>query len=153
MKVYLAGPIYNMTVGEANDWRTETAAVLRAHGITGISPLRCEPPGVDGIYQGPYDDPKFGHLKAIASKNVFDTKMADVVLCYMPKSLNPTWPSVGTLAELFMAFSWGKPVILVTDEPRLLEHPLVRHAAGWVLPTLDDAVELLTGLLVDYVEA
>lgn len=150
--VYLAGPIYNMTVAGANDWRAETAARLRASGINAISPLRCEPPGLDGVYLGSYDDPKFGHLKAIASKNMFDTKKADIVLAYMPRELNPDWPSVGTIIEIALAKGWGIPVILVTDEPKLLDHPLIRECAGWTLPSLNEACELIEGLLEAYVE-
>lgn len=145
--VYLAGPIMGTTVAQANDWREAVALKLSRFGIQGISPLRCEPPGISGVYAGSYDDPKFGTLKAIASKNVFDTRECTLTLCYMPAEM-PL--SVGTLIELALAYAYGKPVILVTDSPLLLGHPLVRQCAGWCLPTLDDAVELIIGLLAHY---
>jgi nucleoside 2-deoxyribosyltransferase len=107
--VYLAGPILGLTVAEANDWRDDVASRLWSYGIVGISPLRCEPPGISGTYAGTYDDPKFGTLKAIASKNVFDTKACDLTLCYIP---NRPEPSVGTIIELALAYAYHKPVIL-----------------------------------------
>lgn len=150
--VYLAGPITGMTEKDARDWRVDPLAKLAAMGMRGIDPLRSEPPDVSGVYGGTYADLKFGTSKAIASKNIIDVKSADIVLCYMPQHLSPTWPSVGTLAELFMAHAWGIPTVVVTDEPRLAKHPLVQHAASWMLPSLDDALELIDGLFGAYAE-
>lgn len=147
--VYLAGPILGLTTSEANDWRVEVASRLRASGIVGISPLRCEPPGITGVYAGSYDDPKFGTMRAIASKNMLDVKLCTLTLCFIPKAERI---SLGTLGELFVAWAWGKPTILVTDDERLIEHPLVQMAAGWVLPTLPDACDLIEGLLEAYVD-
>lgn len=151
-RVYLAGPITGLNVKNANDWRIDPKAKLAAMGMIGIDPLRSEPPGINDTYEGTYADPKFGTAKAIASKNMLDVRAADVVLCYMPRELNPNWPSVGTLAELFIAHAWNKPTILVTDEPRLLSHPLVQQAANWILPSLDEALELIEGTWGIYVE-
>jgi nucleoside 2-deoxyribosyltransferase len=145
--VYLAGPILNCTVGQARDWRSELVATLAAYGIRAIDPLRCEPPAVTGLYQGSYDDPKFGTMQAIASKNLFDVRHCDVVLAYMPKDL-PL--SMGTLVELSVGHAWGKATVLVTDDPKLLTHPLVARMADWTLSSLEDAVDLLSGVLGDY---
>ena len=152
IKVYLAGPITGLKVNDANDWRVSPSGHLRAMGMVPVDPLRSEPPGIDGTYMGTYADIKYGTAKAIASKNLLDVKSADVVLAYMPQYLNPDWPSVGTLAELFIAHALGKPTILVTDEPRLLKHPLVQAASSWILPTLDDAMELIQGTWGVYVD-
>ena len=145
--VYLAGPITGATTKEANDWRNEFRAKLQAYGISGISPLRCEPPGIGGKYEGIYDDPKFGTAKAISSKNMMDLQTCDITLCYFP----PGAPlSVGTLAELFIGWAWRRPVIVVSHDPKLVNHPLVQMAAGWILPDLDEAFELITGLFDGY---
>jgi hypothetical protein len=45
-----------------------------------------------------------------------------------------------------------KPAVLVTNHQKVLEHPVVSSCAGWLLPTLDDAVELITGILGDYAQ-
>ena len=147
--VYLAGPIAGCDRGEANDWRSHVSYQLRQHNIQGISPLRCEPL-VGDRYSVGYDDPRFGTARAIASKNFLDVQMCDITLCYLPKELNERRLSVGTILELGWAHALRKPTILVSDYPFLTEHPVVQANAGWILPSLDDAVEVITGVLADY---
>lgn len=147
--VYLAGPITNKTIAEANDWRVPVTQALAQHGIVGVSPLRCEPPRGDR-YTIANADPLFGTSRAIRSKNFFDVRRCDWTLAYMPLHLNTPWPSVGTIGELVLAYGAGKSTILVSDDKRLTDHPVLRGAAGWILPKLDDAVEVLIGVLGIY---
>jgi nucleoside 2-deoxyribosyltransferase len=149
MRIYLAGAIAGCSIGEANDWRDAAIARLALHGITGISPLRCEPP-VNGRYGELSGDPKFGTARAIASKNLLDVDHCDVVLAYLPKPPDGRRVSVGTVIEIGWAHAMGKPVILVTDDPALAGHPLVNFCSAWLLASLDEAIELLVGLLRDY---
>lgn len=143
--VYLAGSITGMKYGEANDWRNEAIERLAKSGIIGVSPLRCEPLRGD-TYTPTSADPKFGTARAIASKNMMDVKTCDLTLCYMPVALNENWPSVGTILELGWAHALGKPTILVTDHPRLVDHPVVQVNAGWILGTLEEAYEVIEGI-------
>lgn len=147
--VYLAGPIAGCDKGEANDWRWQVSGKLRGSGIVGISPLRCEPL-IGERYMVGYEDPRFGTPRAIASKNITDVKLCTMTLCYMPRALNERRLSVGTLLELGWAHAFGKPTILVTDYQFLLEHPVVQANASWILGTLDEAVEVIVGVLGDY---
>lgn len=147
--VYLAGSIAGCDHGEANDWRGRVSASLAPHNIRGISPLRCEPLHGDRYDVG-YPDPRFGTARAIASKNLNDVKMCDFTLCYMPQALNERRLSVGTLIELAWAHALGKSTILVSDYQFLLEHPVVQANASWILSTLDEAVEVVVGVLGDY---
>jgi hypothetical protein len=78
-----------------------------------------------------------------------DVQMCDITLCYDP-SMTKEDVSFGTLVELVVASQLGKPTILVTTNPALLSHPLVTVHAGWILSTLDEAVDLIVGLLGDY---
>ena len=150
--VYLAGPIAGCTKDQANDWRDYVKAEL-PDGIVGVSPLRCEPI-IGDIYELGYQDPKFGLAKAIAGKNEFDTKKCDIVLAYLPKVLNDQRPSIGTIIEMAWAHMLGKTVILVTDDPYYQQHPLVQQVASWPpLATLDDAIDVLSGVLSIYAEA
>lgn len=147
--VYLAGSIAGCTGPEAHDWRHRVCSTLECYGIRGISPLRCEP--LRGERYGvSYDDPRFGTPRAIASKNFMDVQMTDMTLCNMPRELNERRLSVGTLIELAWAHALRKPTILVTDYPFLLEHPVVQANASWILPTLDEAVDVIIGVLGDY---
>lgn len=148
--VYLAGAIAGCNKGEANDWRNDVKAKLNAFGVQGISPLRCEPM-IGKRYKLNYEDPKFGTASAIAAKNELDVRECDLTLVYLPKELNDRRPSYGTIIELAWARILNKPVILVTDDPYLVNHPLTSYCARWILPTLDDAVEVIRGLYSDYV--
>ena len=156
--LYLAGPIAGCTDREANDWRKDVGRRLRTYNIMGISPLRCEPLHGER-YATPIDmaglkteqaDPRFGTARAIASKNMFDVMNCDMTLCFLPLAICAQRPSYGTVIELAWAKMYGKPAILVTDDPYLGNHPVVGACASWILPTLDDAVDVVTGILGDY---
>ena len=147
--VYLAGSIAGCDRTEANNWRNGMIHDLAGNGIIGISPLRCEPL-IGERYAVGYDDPRFGTARAIASKNFMDVQMCDMTLCYMPRELNERRLSVGTLIELAWAHSLRKPTVLVSDYPFVIEHPVVQANAGWIVPTLDDGIDIILGVLADY---
>lgn len=166
IRVYLAGPINNCTKGEANDWRNVACTRLTDFGITGISPLRCEPL-VGERYGTDYPDPRFGVPSAIASKNKFDVANCDMMLAYFPpeeavgfKTLVPTlertdptysWPSVGTIWEIGMATMANKMVVCVCQNTILARHPVIR-TCHWLLETLDEGLDTVVGVLQDYAE-
>lgn len=147
--VYLAGPIEGLSEHEAKSWRRDIKAVLAQHNIMGISPLRCEP-----SYNGRYnslgfenaqaDDQCFGTAQAIGAKNEFDVRTCDIILAFLPSL------SIGTIIEIAWGKVLNKPVIVVTQEPKLKLHPVIQHCSSWSLDTLDDAVDVITGILGDY---
>lgn len=145
--VYLAGPILGCTKGEANDWRDAFSASLKRSGLVGVSPLRCEPL-IGDRYTMQYADPRFGTARAISAKNRLDVRMADMTLCYFPEG----YPfSKGTLVELAWANAYEKPTILVTTDKSIADHPVVQACASWVVESLDDALDILIGVLAVYV--
>lgn len=141
--VYLAGPITGCNAGEANDWRYHAINRLEPEGIAGISPLRCEPLHGER-YQYTHPDPRFGTAKAIASKNFLDVQMCDMTLCNLPHL------SLGTLLELGWAHALRKPTILVSNDPHFTEHPVIIASSSWIVPTLDEAIDICIGILGDY---
>lgn len=151
--VYLAGPISGQRYSSANDWRYQADLVLKEHDLIGISPLRCEPIHGD-VYGTVYDaDPKFGTARAISSKNLFDVQSCDMTLAFFPKSarLETGHLSYGTLIELGWANCLRKPTVLVSDDPEVINHPVIQATAGWVLPTLEDGLDVIVGILGGYV--
>lgn len=148
--VYLAGPILHCNKMEANDWREYVADALAPHGIIGVSPLRCEPL-IGERYTASTADAKFGTARAIGSKNVFDVRNCDMTLAYLPTPPEGRHQSYGTISELAWAYMLGKPAVLVSNDPGILEHPVLSAAAGWMLPDLDDAIEVFIGVLGGYV--
>lgn len=151
--VYLAGPIVGCNKAEANDWRKSVDLELMRESkdrIRGISPLRCEPI-VGERYLLNYEDPKFGTARAIGSKNMADVRWCDMVLAYLPILKTPNWTqSYGALIELGWAHALNKPIIIVSDDPKIIAHPVTNACAGWVLSDLDDAVDVVIGLLHGY---
>lgn len=149
--VYLAGPILNTTNAEANDWRRDVDIRLGDSGeaIVAISPLRCEPLHGEK-YTANYPDARFGTARAISSKNKYDIRACDLVLAYLPKPPPGRHQSFGTIIEIAWADMLGKPVIVVTDDPEVLEHPVINACAGWLLGTLDEGLEVVIGILGGY---
>jgi hypothetical protein len=146
--VYLAGPIMGCNKEEANDWRISVDLQLKQHGIIGISPLRCEPLIGERYTEGSMD-PRFGQARAIAAKNKFDVQNCDITLAYMPNEMG-TNISLGTLGEIFWADMAGKQVILVSDHPKVVKHPVIDAAVDWKLSSLDEAVDVCIGVLGGY---
>ncbi|WP_315728809.1 hypothetical protein [Bradyrhizobium sp. SZCCHNS2015] len=79
--LYLAGPIFGCTEGEAKDWRHYVAD--RLPWVRCISPLRCEPM-IGARYDVAYNDPRFGMPKSIVAKNFLDLRACDMTLAYFP---------------------------------------------------------------------
>ena len=149
--IYLAGPIAGCTQEEATEWR-EYICTFFPHGIVGISPLRCEPlkEGMTYTQEGATDK-MWSDPRAINAKNWLDTESADLVLAYLPKEMNDRRPSIGTIIEIGWAIGLKKPLIVVSDDKQVMEHPLIECNAAWRLDNLEDAVEVIIGLFGDYV--
>lgn len=154
-KVYLAGPVLGNTFEEASGWRQKAARALSFHGLHGISPVRAETPNGD-VYDFGTKVPGGSH--AIGSKNLFDVQSADAILAYFPlydchtpyaAFVSPA-TSKGTLIELAWARAFNKATILVTEDTRISDHPVVRFCAGWSVKTLEEGVTICTELLGAY---
>lgn len=147
--VYLAGAIADCDAAEANDWRDYARRVLAQHNLIGISPLRFEP--LVGERYGQADpDPMFGTARVITAKNLFDLRNCDMTLVRLPREYNDRRPSYGTVGELVAAKALNKTTVLVTDDPKIIAHPLLNGCADWVVDTLDKGLETVIGLMGDY---
>lgn len=149
--VYLAGPVSGLTELKANDWRWKMIERLEPFDIIGVSPLRCEmlSPGNEK-YGTESSEPCFGTYRAISSKNYFDIRNCDMVLAYFPEPETTTLgASLGTIVEISRkcAMHGKESVIVVSPKFR---HPLVDACAGWWLSTLDEAFDVLVGVLSIY---
>ena len=145
--VYLAGPITGLTESEAKVWRQDVAERLEDHGITGISPLRCEPAHGER-YTAFNPDPLFGTAAGIAAKNMFDVQHCDLVIAYLPGYVRL---SIGTILEIGWAKMANKPVILVTNPAGpLAAHPVLKACVAWTVGLLDEAVDIAVGILGGY---
>lgn len=141
--IYLAGPIEGCNKSEANDWRTDICSKL-ARGIIGISPLRCET-----LKKKQYSGS--ANASAVVGKNYLDTVSCDLLLAYLPRELNERRPSYGTVWEIAWAHEMRKPIILVTDDLYVANHPLFSTNVSWIFDNFDDALDTIHGLFKDYV--
>jgi len=114
--------------------------------------LRCEPIEEGMTYTSPGAvDKMWSDPRAINAKNWLDTESSDLVLAYLPKEMNERRPSIGTIIEIGWSIGLKKPLIVVSDDKQIMEHPLIECNAAWRLDELDDAVEVIIGLFGDYV--
>jgi nucleoside 2-deoxyribosyltransferase len=145
LNVYLAGPIAGRTVDQANEWRDKANAVLNVYYNT-VSPLRN--------YEHP--DPKKpisqtdGNVKNFVSRDLFDVRSADIVLCNL---IGAARTSLGTLFELGYAAAMGKPIALIIEpEGNPNDGPFTRECASWVFTDLDEALVYLSHIASPYVD-
>ena len=148
--VYLAGPIAGCNEAQAKNWRASVHVALQGYGMRGMSPLRCEPSTIGDRYQLTYDEELYGTAQAIFSKNRFDLAKCEATLAYLP--LKNFAPSVGTISEIAWAYEQGKLLVVASDNPAIFNHPIIKLQAGWIVPDLDTAVEILGSILGSYVE-
>jgi len=147
---YLAGPISGVSYDEASDWR-EYVSYHAAPGIVGVSPMRLKNylEGVKSIDDS-YPDDVAATTKAIKSRDHYDCTHCDILFVFLPKYLNDRRPSIGTILEMGWASENNVPIILVTDDERYINHPLISETADYLVEGLDDGIVLLNGILEPY---
>lgn len=146
--VYLSGPIAGQTYEAARyGWRATVAAQLN-EGIKVLSPMRHEghlAEIADPLEAAGQLDHFFSGARIIVEKDALDIKRADIVLVNL---LDVTRISIGTVAEIGMAYATGKTIILVmedTGNPH--DHPFVTVPAALRLNNLDEAIYAINALL------
>ena len=135
--VYLAGPIEGCDEGE-NNIRIKKCHVGFIESIVGISPSRAVMASDDSESR-----------KRIAMKNYMDTQSSDLILAYLPKTINERRHSYGTTMEIAWGYSLRKPVVIVSDDPQVQDHPLM-DMSGAMFEELDDAIDYINILLGEY---
>ena len=132
-KVYLAGPMEGCSDDEMLVWR-RAATLSFNEGIKAISPVRI--------------DSKF--TTAIITQNQYDVKECDVTLAYLPKSISDRRCSYGTICEIAWAHAQNKPVVIVSDDPHVHDHPVIQEI-GVHFSELNAAVGYINQLLTQHV--
>jgi nucleoside 2-deoxyribosyltransferase len=114
-------------------WR-RAATLSFNEGIKAISPVRI--------------DSKF--TTAIITQNQYDVKECDVTLAYLPKSISDRRCSYGTICEIAWAHAQNKPVVIVSDDPYVHDHPVIQEI-GVHFGELNAAVGYINQLLTQHV--
>lgn len=159
--IYLAGPISGCNYGQATDWR-DHVGTLFSPGIIPISPMRlkdwCKKIKAIGDvkqYEAAAGEDDFlisGESHAINTRDMNDVSTCDMLFVYMPKELNEKLGvSVGTIKEIGYAAALRKPMVLVTTDKKVANHPLIREDVGWIVPTLELGAQVVNSVWQAYV--
>ena len=150
-KVYLAGPITNVDLGEATDWRAKAKAQLALSGIDAYSPLRYKegllpPQGLIGCDVDLYDCHPLTSARGITARDRYDVKSADLMIANL---LDMTISSIGTAIEFGQADIIGTPVILIIEPSgSIMDHPILDTIAGFRVETVEAACALAAQILL-----
>jgi len=146
--VYLAGPITDLSYGEArHGWREEFASLLPEH-ILPMSPMR----GKDFLdkevklvgHPSMYPEHLMATPSGIVCRDRNDVRNCDAMIaCFTgyPKA------SIGTSIEFGWADAFGKPVIMVMEDDNIHQHAMLTEIAGYVTSDLEEAANILFHLL------
>lgn len=152
-KVYLAGPITGLTYEEATRRRQYCRAKLLEYGIAGYSPLRTKGYLANEKKIGDsYEQYALSSQKGITERDRYDCRTSDVVFFDFADT---TVASVGSCIELGWADAYRNPIVTVMDiaaEEALRKNPhdhaMVRAVSGYIVPTLDEGLEIVRAILL-----
>mgnify|MGYP001573957807 CR=1 FL=1 len=141
--VYLAGPISGTSYGESTGWREHVSAQFPPH-IVGVSPMR----GKRYLSQEKHIADSYGTAlssqKGITCRDRMDVMRSDLVLVNL---LDAQKVSIGTVMEIAWADAWRKPLVIVMGEHNMHWHAMIREVAGFIVPTLDEAIAITSAVL------
>jgi nucleoside 2-deoxyribosyltransferase len=143
--VYLAGPITGCSFNGCTDWRNSVIERLAIYNIHGLSPMRAK----DYLSQekkitGSYEDKVMSCARGIMTRDRFDTMRCDVLLVNF---LGAEKVSIGTVMEIAWADANRTPIICAIEDSNIHDHPMIREAVGFRVPTLDEAIECAIKIL------
>lgn len=147
--VYLCGPITGATLQECKfGWRQHVFDQLLLAGINSWSPMRhkivfseedqksMSPMGSDlSVLTTP---------RGLTERDRYDTIRSDLVFCNL---LGAKRVSIGSMIELGWADSNRIPVVLCMEPDNLHNHAMVRETVSWIVPTLEEAIEITKAVL------
>jgi nucleoside 2-deoxyribosyltransferase len=118
-KTYLAGPIGDVSIKDAGDWRKWMTKKLAKMGIESLDPLKKE--GQAAIKGKISELSKIGNLDSIrilVNRELIDPDLILVEKCDFVTLWMPTEASAeicGSYGEITYAYKLGKPVYIVTE--------------------------------------
>lgn len=140
--IYLAGPITGLTFGACTDWRDYMTNKFPKH-IKGQSPMRGkEYLSKERTISDQYVGSVLSCQKGITTRDRWDTSRCDAIVVNL---LGATRVTIGTMIEIGWADAFRKPIILIMEEEgNLHDHSMVRECAGFIVRSVDEAINVLT---------
>jgi len=150
MKIYLAGPITGLTWDEATIWRKQVSSELAQFGIECFSPLRFKNflSHLDKQLpiQNSYPDFGLSTPRGITTRDRWDATRCDVMFVNF---LGAKKVSIGTVMEIAWADLKRIPVIVIMEPDNIHHHAMIHESIGFVVETIDEAVETVKALLME----
>ena len=146
--VYLAGPIAGQSYTESVWWREYASSKFPPH-IIGVSPMRGQKfRGAPVLRTDPYAR-ALTSPKGITHRDRMDVMRADLVLMNLTGT---TEISLGTVMEAAWADAFRKPLVIAMEESNPHRHPMLCEVAGFIVPTIDEAIAVAIAVLSPTVE-
>jgi nucleoside 2-deoxyribosyltransferase len=143
--VYLAGPITGLSYGGATEWRQYVADKLPDY-IIPVSPMRGKQYlGNEKKIGLSYEQYPLSCQKGITSRDRHGVMSCDAVMINL---LGAKTVSIGTMIEIGWADMLRKPIILVIENDNPHTHPIVKECAGFIVDNLDEAIHVVTAVLM-----
>lgn len=128
--IYLSGKI--SPGARSTYYRGKVTQTLRNAGFHTLDPMRGK------IKRGKWEDLNPAEL---VQRDLQDVKRATVVLSVIMQDGRKQ--SFGSPCEIMFAYTQQVPVVLVTDDKTLQNHPWVRHLCSRVFSNVDDAIDYI----------
>ena len=122
MKVYLAGPIFQMQDHECVDWRKEAKSKL--NGVEVFDPMERD-------YRGSTNE----NYKKIVEEDKAFIDESDVLL------VNHLKPSVGTSMEVFYAWEKQKHIVIISENQEI--SPWLLYHSNKICNSLSEAIDYI----------
>lgn len=143
--VYLAGPITGCSYGGATEWRQYVADRLPDY-ILPVSPMRGKQYlGAEEKIGLSYEQYPLSCKKGITCRDRHGIMSCDAVLMNF---LGAKTVSIGTAIEVGWADMLRKPIIVVMEKDNPHAHPIIEECAGFILDNLDEAIHVVTAVLM-----
>jgi hypothetical protein len=164
--IYHAGPINGLSYDAARERRLYVARALTPSGIEVISPMRWKGRLKDikrlGAGDDVYEADPITAAKGIVTRDRFDVRRCSMMLadlehpalgeCGECKTNGCEYThevgSLGTMTEFGWADAFSKPIVAVLKPGSVHDHPFVRALSGFIVPTLDDAIDIIKSVLL-----
>ena len=125
MKVYLSGPIYTQNTPEDREatdgWRLFVRAFFDDYDENRNFPGHIATSVIDPCRKKAIYDPKLFTPNEIVLRDLKDVKDADILLVNFNLIGNKL--PIGTVMEIMYAWTVGKPVVIVSEDSRIVNHP------------------------------
>lgn len=142
--VYLAGPITGQSYDGATDWREYAARELFWYGIEVLNPMRGKAYlSKEEMLADSYAE-VLATVKGITTRDRFDCQRADLVLFNFDGADKV---SIGSCIEVGWADAARIPIVVVMAEGNPHWHGMIRECAGFIVPTLDEAIDVIARIL------